>query len=188
MPSEGGVGFGLTMFEAALCIAPSGLIMLLLSPFSGWFERTFGARRLMLIGTAFIALTYVFLLVFADAVWHIVVANALIGAGIAFTFAAMPMIIMRSVPASETGQSNALNALFRSVGTSTASAVMGAVLAAMSTAAGPTREAFVMCFALTLGAACIAVVLALMIPRSPRASGDAALGGPITGPTGPVHG
>ncbi len=41
----------------------------------------------------------------------------------------MPMLIMRSVPQTETGASNGLNALFRSLGTSTAAAVVGAVLA-----------------------------------------------------------
>ena len=96
--------------------------------------------------------------------------NLLIGVGIGFTFAAMPMIIMRSVPANETGASNGLNALFRSVGTSSASAVMGGVLAAMSVDVGggiavPTRAAFEVCFWLAIAAGIIAVVLSLFIPK-----------------------
>ncbi len=61
---------------------------------------------------------YGFTLLFSSEVWHILVANILIGAGIGFGYASMPMLIMRSVPQSETGASNGLNALFRSLGTS----------------------------------------------------------------------
>ena len=45
------------------------------------------------------------------------------GAGIGFTFGAMPALIMGAVPASETGAANSLNTLMRSIGTSSASAV-----------------------------------------------------------------
>ncbi|MFV0435188.1 MAG: MFS transporter [Leucobacter sp.] len=171
IPSETGVGFGLTMIQAALCIMPAGLIMMVLSPLSGLLERVFGARPLFVIGTASIVVAYVYVLLWSSEVWHIVVANALIGVGIAFSFAAMPMIIMGSVPASETGVSNGLNALCRSVGTSSASAVMGGVLAAMSTdfegSAVPTSEAFAVCFWIAIAAAVVATVLALLIPRAP---------------------
>ncbi|WP_374107092.1 MFS transporter [Microbacterium sp. G2-8] len=170
MPTETGVGFGLTMMEAALCIAPSGLIMMVLSPLSGQLERIFGPRPLFTIGTASIVVAYVFVLLWSTEVWHIVVANGIIGVGIAFSFAAMPMIIMRSVPNDETGVSNGLNALFRSVGTSSASAVMGGVLAAMSVDrdghAMPTSEAFATCFWIAIAAAAVATALTFFIPRS----------------------
>lgn len=169
MPGDTGVGFGLTMIEAALCIMPSGLIMMVLSPLSGLLERVFGPRPLFTIGTFSIVVAYVFVLVWSSEVWHIVVANAIIGVGIAFSFAAMPMIIMRSVPSNETGVSNGLNALFRSVGTSSASAVMGGVLAAMSVTAGgraiPTADAFAVCFWISIVAAVVATVLTFFIPK-----------------------
>jgi MFS family permease len=102
-------------------------------------------------------------------VWHILFANILVGIGIGLGFAGMPMLIMRAVPASETGASNGLNALFRSVGTSTAAAVLGAVLAAMSEpyqgVPVPTSAAFQACFLLGGAAAVIALVLSLLIPR-----------------------
>ncbi|UOQ57412.1 MFS transporter [Leucobacter allii] len=173
LPAETGVGFGLTMMEAAICIMPAGVIMMVLSPLSGWLERLFGPRPLFTIGTASIVLAYVFVLLWSSEIWHIVVANAIIGIGIAFAFAAMPMIIMRSVPADETGVSNGLNALFRSVGTSSASAVMGGVLAAMSTTvdgrAIPTEAAFVTCFWIAIALAVAATALTCFIPRGPSA-------------------
>lgn len=166
LPRETGVGLGLTMFEAALCIMPAGVIMMFLSPLSGLLERVFGPRLLLIVGTASIVASYVFVLLLSSEVWHIVVANAMIGVGIAFSFAAMPMIIMRAVPADETGVSNGLNALFRSIGTSSASAVMGGVLASMSTAAGPTAQAFAVCFWIALAAAICATALALLVPKA----------------------
>lgn len=162
-------GFGLDMVGAALIVMPAGLVMMVISPLSGWLERTIGPRPLFTGGATAIVLAYVFVLLWSAEVWHILVANILIGVGIGFTFAAMPMIIMRSVPANETGASNGLNALFRSVGTSSASAVMGGVLAAMSVevdgVALPTREAFQVCFWLAIAAGIVAVVLSLFIPR-----------------------
>src|SRR5690606_38252059 len=128
LPVETGSGLGLDMLGAALIVATSGVLMMVVSPLSGFLERTVGPRPLFTIGTAAIVLAYVFVLILSTEIWHFLVANVLIGIGIGFTFAAMPMIIMRAVPANETGASNGLNALFRSVGTSTASAVMGGVL------------------------------------------------------------
>ncbi|WP_300267445.1 MFS transporter [Microbacterium sp.] len=170
LPVATGSGFGLDMLTAAFIIVPSGLVMMVISPLSGWLERTIGPRPLFTAGAAAIVIAYVFVLVWSSEWVHILIANAIIGVGIGFTFAAMPMIIMRSVPANETGASNGLNALFRSVGTSSASAVMGGVLAAMSVevdgVAVPTREAFDVCFWLAIVAGIIALVLSLFIPRN----------------------
>lgn len=169
MPVAGGSGFGLDMISAALVVMPAGLVMMVISPLSGWLERTVGPRPLFTVGAAAIVLAYVFVLLWSTEVWHLLVGNIMIGVGIGFTFAAMPMIIMRSVPAHETGASNGLNALFRSVGTSSASAVMGGILASMSVKIGdiavPTRGAFELCFWLAIAAGIVALVLSLFIPR-----------------------
>lgn len=162
-------GLGMSLLGASLVIAPSGLMMMVLSPVAGRLARAMGPRILMLIGAAAITLAYAVSLLVRSEVWHILVANLLIGVGIGFGFAAMPLLIMRSVPHSETGASNGLNALFRSVGTSTAAAVIGAVLAAQSRPVDgvqiPVPAAFETAFFLGGGAAALALVLALFIPR-----------------------
>lgn len=168
---DSGYGFGLSMLQAALVIMPSGLLMMLIAPLSGKLERTIGARPLFTIGTFAIVLAYVFILIWASEWWHVLISNIIIGVGIGFTFAAMPMIIMGAVPVRETGVSNGLNALFRSVGTATASAVMGGVLASMSVvhegSVVPTRDAFVVCFVLAVIVGVVAVILSLLIPKQP---------------------
>ncbi len=162
-------GLGLSLLAASLVIAPSGLVMMVLSPVAGRMSGTLGPRLLFIIGTLALIAAYAFTLLASSEVWHLVVANLLIGVGIGFGFAAMPMLIMRSVPQSETGASNGVNALFRSLGTSTAAAVIGAVLASMSVVQGdvqvPTPAAFQVSFLLGGGAAVVALVVALFIPR-----------------------
>jgi len=171
LPVATGSGFGLDMVAASFVIMPAGLVMMIISPLSGWLERTIGGRRLFTIGTVAIVCSYLFVLIWSTEIWHIFVANVFIGIGIGFSFAAMPMIIMRAVPAHETGASNGLNALFRSVGTASAAAVLAAILAAMSTqvdgVAVPTSQAFDVCYWIAIVVGAIAVVLSLLIPRQP---------------------
>ncbi|RWR18163.1 MFS transporter [Microbacterium enclense] len=168
LPTSTGVGLGLSLLAASLVVMPSGLVMMVLSPLSGALARTIGPRVLLVAGAVSLIVAYGFSLIFSTEVWHFVVANILIGFGIGFGYAAMPMLIMRSVPQSETGASNGLNALARSLGTSTSAAVVGVILATLSTGDGetrvPTTQAFQVSFALGLGAAIVALVLALLIP------------------------
>ncbi|MCR2815442.1 MFS transporter [Microbacterium jiangjiandongii] len=164
-------GFGLSLLNASLVIAPAGLVMMVLSPYSGRVARTVGPRLLLILGAIALITAYGFTLLFSSEVWHILVANLLVGVGIGFGYASMPMLIMRSVPQNETGASNGLNALFRSLGTSTAAAIIGAVLASLSVTQGgvqvPTAAAFDVAFVLGGAAAVIALVLALFIPQRP---------------------
>ncbi|WP_194396783.1 MFS transporter [Microbacterium atlanticum] len=162
-------GFGLSLVAASLIVMPAGLVMMVLSPFSGQLARTVGPKLLLVAGAVALVVTYGFTLLFATEVWQILVANIGIGLGIGFGYAAMPMLIMRSVPQSETGASNGLNALFRSLGTSTAAAVIGAVLASFAIdvdgVAVPQPVAFQISFLLGGAAAVVALVVALFIPR-----------------------
>lgn len=168
LPVGTGAGFGLTLIAASFVVMPSGLVMMVLSPFSGHVARTVGPKILLVGGAAALVLAYGFTLLWSSEVWHILVANLLVGVGIGLGYASMPMLIMRSVPQSETGASNGLNSLCRALGTSVAAAAVGAVLAAFSTTQGdvqvPTPQAFQMAFVLGGATALAAMVTALFIP------------------------
>ena len=169
LPVATGAGFGLSLLVASLIVMPSGLVMMLLSPIAGRIALRTGPKLLLLLGAISLIAAYGFTLLFSSEVWHILVANILIGAGIGFGYASMPMLIMRSVPQSETGASNGLNALFRSLGTSTAAAVIGAVLATYTVdfegVPVPTTTGFTLSLILGGAAAIVALVVALFIPR-----------------------
>ena len=171
LPVESGAGFGLGVFETALLVMPAGLIMMIISPLSGWLERTVGPRIMLSAGTAAVTVSYIVLLIWSSSIWHLFIANLIVGVGIGLSFAAMPMMIMRSVPAEEPGDSNGSNARARSLGTSSASTVMAAVLAAMAVdldgRSVPTPEAFVTCFWIGAIVGVGAVILSLLIPRAP---------------------
>ncbi|WP_396668897.1 MFS transporter [Microbacterium sp. R86528] len=173
LPVEAG-GFGLSLVAASLVVMPAGIVMMIVSPFSGHLASTIGPKLLLAMGAIALMAAYGFTLLWATEVWQLLVANLLIGVGIGFGYAAMPMLIMRSVPQSETGASNGLNALFRSLGTSIAAAVVGAVLATYSVDIDgipvPTPMGFNLSFWLGLAAALIALVVTLFIPRHRAAS------------------
>ena len=174
LPVATGAGFGLSLLAASLIVMPSGLVMMVLSPVAGRIASRTGPKLLLLLGAISLIAAYGFTLLFSSEVWHVLVANILIGAGIGFGYASMPMLIMRSVPQSETGASNGLNALFRSLGTSTAAAVIGAVLATYSVdfegVQVPTTAGFSLSIILGGAAAIVALVVALFIPakRAPE--------------------
>ncbi len=57
-------------------------------------------------------------------VWLVLVINVVIGIGIGLGLRAMPTLIMRAVPVTESGAANGLNTLMRALGTSIASAAV----------------------------------------------------------------
>lgn len=165
--AAGGLGLGLV--PASLVLMPSGIAMLVMSPLAGRLERTIGPKALLVIGAIVIALTYVASVLIDLEAWHILVINVLVGIGIGLGYAAMPTLIMRAVPATETGAANGLNTLMRSFGTASAAAVIAMVLSQSSVevagASVPTAEGFQLSFLLGLVAAIACAALALCIPR-----------------------
>jgi EmrB/QacA subfamily drug resistance transporter len=169
LPTETGSGLGLTLLQASFVLMPSGLAMLAMSPVAGRLERRFGPKPLLVAGAAIIAVTYLVAVLVDLEVWHVLVINTVIGVGIGLGYAAMPTLIMRAVPANETGSANGLNTLMRSLGTSVAAAVIAAVLAQSSIAVGgasvPSSDGFHLSLLLGLVAAIVCAALAAFIPK-----------------------
>jgi EmrB/QacA subfamily drug resistance transporter len=167
-PTSTGYGLGQSMFLAGLCMAPGGIVMMLLSPAAGKLSTRRGPKFTLLVGLSVIASGYMLAAFFMSHVWQLVVVSAINGAGVGLAFAAMPALIMSAVPSTATAAANGLNTLMRAVGTSSASAVLALVLTSMTqSVAGfdvPTEQAFVVCFALGASAALIGLVVAMFIP------------------------
>lgn len=167
LPQSSGAGFGLSLMMSSIFVMPSGLVILLLSPFSGRLAARIGPKRLLEAGCVVILCAYTFSLFCHAHVWEIVLANILIGVGIAFSFASVPLLIMGAVPQPETGALNGLNALCRSIGTTCASAAVGAILAQMTLPDPPyypSASAFEVAFIVAASAAAVALIIALFIP------------------------
>jgi MFS family permease len=173
-PRATGYGLALSMVQASLCLAPSGLIMMLLSPVSAWMSRVWGPKVSLMIGAGVMGVSYGLGVVMTAGVWQIVVLSIAVGAGLALAYAAMPALIMSAVPATETAAANGLNALMRSIGTSASSAVTSAVLASLTITLGsvalPSLRGLHVAMAIACAAGLIGVVITAFIPGRDRAA------------------
>lgn len=128
-PASTGAGLGQTVLQAGLWMAPFGGMMLLMSPVSGTLIRRIGGRYAFLIGAALLGAGYLFALFLMDTPVQIMIASIVCAAGVGVAYSAMPTLIMDNVPADESGAAVGLNGLMRSIGTTSASAVIAMVLA-----------------------------------------------------------
>ncbi|MGX1268151.1 MFS transporter [Streptomyces phaeoluteigriseus] len=176
LPEATGYGLGRSSLDAGLVMAPTGLVMMATAPVSAAISRARGPKTTLMLGAVVVALGYGLGIVMMEAVWQLVLASCVIGAGIGFAYGAMPALIMGAVDQSETAAANSLNTLARSIGTPAASAVAGVILSRMTTPFGasalPSENGFKVVMAVGSGAALLALIVAAFIPR--RRTGDAA--------------
>ncbi|MFC9893855.1 MFS transporter [Nocardia sp. NPDC127579] len=172
-PEQTGYGFGLSMVNAGLVMAPTGLVMMLLSPVSARLSAARGPKVTLMLGSAVVALGYLLAVLLMDSVWQIMLASVICAGGVGLAYAAMPALIMGAVPITETAAANGLNSLMRSIGTSTSAAVMSVVLAHLTIQLGshvlPSREAFHTTFFIAMAAAVVAIGLTACIPMGRKA-------------------
>ena len=90
--------------------------------------------------------------------------------------AALPLLIMRAVPETETAAANSMNTLMRQLGTSTITAVAAAVGAALVVEVDgqllPSGGAFTVSFLAASGAALLALVVAALTPAPREEPGE----------------
>ncbi|HEY9562738.1 MAG TPA: MFS transporter [Nocardioides sp.] len=175
LPAVTGYGLGLSMLEMGLWMAPGGLMMMLMSPLGAKLSHARGPKVTLAFGAFLVALGYLAAVLMMGAAWTLLIAVCIASSGIGFAYGAMPALIMGSVPITETASANSFNTLTRSIGTSFAAAVVGVVLAQMSTDLGgysiPTEAGFRTGLLIGAGMALLASVIAMAIPT--RASLEA---------------
>lgn len=174
-PTDTGYGLGLDALHAGLWMAPSALAFGVLAPLSGWVTRRFGPELAIAVGGAIMTVSYLARIPLSGSITLVVLGTIVVTIGTALAYSALPTLIMRSVPVTETAAANGLNTLLRSVGTSTASAVTAAVFAAAITATSggyPTVGALTLMFLLAAVASAISTVLILPFLRRRAAEGD----------------
>ncbi|MDX3574277.1 MFS transporter [Streptomyces sp. ID05-47C] len=168
LPEQTGYGLGRSMLTVGLVLAPQGLVMMVMSAVSAGITKAKGPKVTLMIGSLIVATGYGLNIVLMSEVWHLVLVSCVIGAGVGFTYGALPALIMGAVDPSQTGSANSLNTLMRSLGTSFASAVAGVILAQMTTEYGgfalPAENGFKVVMAIGAGAALAAFLLAGFIP------------------------
>jgi MFS family permease len=178
LPASTGYGFQLSVVTAGLCMVPSGLAMVLFAPVSGGIIRRFGGKTAIVAGAAVMIAGYVGRVFFWDSIASVIIGSTVVSIGTAIAYAAMPTLIMGAVPITETASANGLNSLVRSIGTSTSSAAVAAVLTSVTMTAGtvrlPSFEGFKDVFWMAALASAASIAAAVFIPRAAAAAKAAA--------------
>ena len=169
LPAATGYGFELNVITAGLCMVPSGLAMVVFAPVSGGIIRRFGGRSALTTGAGVMIVGYVGRVFFYDSITWVIIGSTVVSVGTAIAYAAMPTLIMGAVPITETASANGLNSLVRSIGTSTSSAAVAAVLTSVTIPLGaarlPSFDAFRDVFWMAALASAASVLAAIFIPR-----------------------
>ena len=180
-PQASGFGFGATVTQAGVFMAPSALMMLFAGPLAGWLGSRYGSRLPLLIGTAVGSASFVLLLLTYESRLGIYFASAALGLGIGFAFASMANLVVEAVHPSRTGVATGMNTIMRTIGGSlggqiTASVVAGHVVAGT---AFPAETGFTIAFAISAAGVGAAFLAALAIPaRLPYSARPAAAAAP----------
>jgi MFS family permease len=172
LPKATGFGLGQSMLASGLWMAPSGIVMMVASSYAAKISAARGPKVALLAGSLVIAGGYALALPLMENVWGVLVFSCVVTVGVGFAFASMPALIMSSVPLTETAAANGLNSLMRAIGTSTSSAVVGVILAHMTTKLGPvalpSENGFRTVLLVSAGVAVLAALVVLAIPGRER--------------------
>ncbi|WP_200847066.1 MFS transporter [Microbacterium sp. 18062] len=178
-PAGRGMGAGLSLEATGLVLLAGSVALVVASPIAGRLLLWAGPRMMLCLGGVISVAAYVLALCAGGSALLLTVSSILVGLAAGTSYAAMPTLIMRAVPITDTGAANGLNALMRAIGTTLAAASIGTVYAtgAVSIAGQsvPSDPAFTLTIVLALGAGAIGAIIALMIPGGGRRhTGEAA--------------
>jgi MFS family permease len=169
-PRASGYGFGSSLLVGGLAMLPSGIAMLLLAPVAARLIELRGAPQTLSVGAIIVAAGWLMRILVNGSLWEVILGASIVGVGTGIGYAAIPSLINAHTPAAEIGAANGLNTLFRSLGSSLASAIGGSILAANTVILGefavPSLGAYHTLFALCAAASVVAAVLVLMVPQS----------------------
>ncbi|MFB8102608.1 MFS transporter [Streptomyces sp. NPDC056007] len=170
LPEATGYGLGLSMLAMGLWMAPAGLMMMAMSPLGAKLSAAKGPKVTLAVGSLLIAAGYGLSvpLIGSGSPWSLLIVTLVCNSGVGFAYGAMPALIMSAVPQSETASANSFNSLMRSIGTSFAAAVIGVVLARMTTDFSgfqlASENGFRVAMLIGCGVGLAAAVVAALIP------------------------
>ncbi|WP_439678402.1 MFS transporter [Embleya sp. MST-111070] len=181
VPAEAGYGFDFSLTVTGLVLLPMSLGSLAANRLAGALVARFGPHRVLPLGSLVVTLDLVVLALWRDHVAILVLGTFLLGAGVGASYAVMPLLVIRHVPASETGSATSFNQVLRTVGGSVGSAAISAVMLAFTPAGGllPRETGYTTALLVTAAATFLGVVAAVVLPPR-RATAPAAESAVVT--------
>jgi MFS family permease len=135
----------------------------------------------------FVSLNMAALAASHDRLWQILVGLFVQGMAIGASFVLMPIMILRAVPAEQTGSALAVNQVLRTLGGSLGSAAVAAVMTSATTAGSslPAESGYTFAFVAIAVSSMVLVLALVAVPRAWRQAADAELSAPPPPPTKP---
>ena len=164
-----GYGFGATVLEASVIyLLPGAVTGFVVALLSGRFIDRFGARPVLVVAAMAGITGFLFIAFAHTSPWQVIIANILANAYISLGYGALPALVVGEVAAGETGVATSMNAIARTVGSSTAAALVAVLLSRTALTGTPMESSFVAIFVGGAITAALAMVLiALSRQRSP---------------------
>jgi MFS family permease len=165
-----GYGFSATVLEASVVyLLPGALTGFLVAMVSGRFIDRYGARPVLIVAAVSGIAGFLFIALAHSAAWQVIAAGILANGYIALGYGALPALVVSEVEAGETGVATSMNAIARTIGSSTAAAVVAVLLGSPAANIVPPESGVVAIFLGGAATAALAMVLiALTRPRVRR--------------------
>ncbi|MEV7374144.1 MFS transporter [Streptomyces sp. NPDC090301] len=128
-----GYGFDASILRASVeFLLPGAIVSLLASPIGGQLVRHRGPRTALALAAGLGAVGFAWLALGHGHTASVIGAGIVVGAAVSFGYAAMPAVIMSSVPHHQSGIANGINSISRSTGSAIGSAVVTTILASQT--------------------------------------------------------
>jgi MFS family permease len=165
-----GYGFSATVLEASVVyLLPGAITGFLVAMVSGRFIDRYGARPVLVVAAVSGIAGFLFIALAHSAAWQVVAASILANGYIALGYGALPALVVSEVDAGDTGVATSMNAIARTIGSSTAAAVVAVLLGSPAAGVLPDERSFVAIFVGGAVTAALAMVLiALSRPQARR--------------------
>jgi EmrB/QacA subfamily drug resistance transporter len=163
-------GFSGTVVVAGLYLLPATITMLLVGPLGGAIEPRVGARALTFVGLLAIGVAALLLTVAHSTGLEVVIAIAILGAGIGLVYSMLAKLVVDAVAPSVTGVAMGVNTVMRTVGGTVGGQLSAAFLTSFTVAGTgglPAETAFTLTFLVAGIGAIIGLAAVLPIPRRP---------------------
>jgi MFS family permease len=165
-PSHIGYGFGASVTQSGLYLAPFAAAMVIVAPLTGRLSKAVGSKMVLVTGSLITGSSYLVLLLDHTQQWSIYAATGLLGIGIAMGFASMANLIIEAVPAEQTGIATGMNTNIRNVGAALGSGIATSLVVSGMLADGvPKEHGYMLAFAVSGLALVVAALAALAIPK-----------------------
>ncbi|MCG7596198.1 MFS transporter [Mycobacterium sp. PSTR-4-N] len=168
----GGYGFGATVLQASVVyLLPGAVTGFVVALVSGRFIDRFGARPVLVVAAVAGIVGFVLAAFLHSAPWQVIIASVLANGYISLGYGALPALVVGDSAAGETGVATGMNAIARTVGSSTAAAVVAVLLGRTDAAGVPLESSFVAIF--TAGAVTALLAMVLIAASRPRSTSPA---------------